>query len=474
MKIIKNFLWNSSYQLFILVVPFVTIPYISRVLGPSGVGINAYTNSIIQYFILIGSLGFSLYGNREIAYNREDKQEYTKIFWEICLLRTLMILISSGLFFVFLLVYSKYKIDFIMQYFSLFAVIFDVSWFFMGMENFRVTVTRNIIVKLFSVLLIFLLVKDSHDIFIYILILSGSTLLGNLTMFPYLKRYLVKVDFFTLKIWRHLKPSLILFIPQIAINIYIVLNKTMLGRLDSVTAAGYFDNSDRVIKVLLAVITATGTVMLPHIANAYAKGELNKIKEFLKFFFDFVSFLSIPLMFGIIAISKYFAIWFFGKSFAAVGTIMQIESVIIPIMAWSNVIGAQYLLPENKNKDYTIAVTIGAILNLFLNIPLILLWGVNGAATATVISEIGVTSYELYIISSEIEISLFFKEVWKYLISGLIMAVSVFYLNELLLFNVTVLFLDVLVGITIYISMLIFLRASFLKIVLRKLNDYRK
>lgn len=474
MQIIKNFLWNSSYQLFVLVVPFVTIPYISRVLGPSGVGINAYTNSIIQYFILIGSLGFSLYGNREIAYNRENKQKYTEIFWEICLLRALMIIISSILFFVFILLYSKYKVAFIMQYFSLLAVIFDISWFFMGMENFRVTVIRNIIVKLFSVLSIFIFVKNSGDIIIYIFILSGSTLLGNLTMFPYLKSYLVNIDFFTLKIWRHLKPSLVLFIPQIAINIYIVLNKTMLGRLDSVTASGYFDNSDRVIKVLLAIITATGTVMLPHIANAYAKGELNKIKRFLKFFFDFVSFLSIPLMFGVMAISQYFAIWFFGKDFASVGVIMQIEAIMIPIMAWSNVIGAQYLLPENRNKDYTIAVTIGAILNLFLNIPLILLWGASGAAIATVISELGVTSYELYRISSEIKISLFFKEVWKYFVSGLIMFLSIFYLNKLLRFNVILLFLDVLVGVVIYIGVLILLKSSFLRSALTKIKSYRQ
>lgn len=474
MKILKNFLWNSSYQLFVLIVPFITIPYVSRVLGPTGIGINSFTNSVVQYFVLLGSLGFTLYGNREIAYHRDDKEAYTKIFWEICLLRALTTLVASLLFFGFVFIYAKFTAAFFMQYFVLFAVIFDISWFFMGMENFRVTVTRNFVIKLISVASIFIFVKSKNDVLIYILIISGSTLLGNLTIFPYLRRYLVPIKFSQLNIWRHLKPSLVLFIPQIAVNIYIVLNKTMLGQLDSVTAAGYFDSSDKVIKISLAVLTATGTVMLPHIANAYAKGEFYLIKKFLVFFFDFASFLAVPMMFGLMAISHNFAIWFFGKKFAAVGLIMQIESIVIPIMAWSSVVGKQYLLPENRNKSYTVAVTIGAILSLVLNIPLILKWGANGAAVATVISELGVTAYELYVISSEINLGLLFKDLWKYLLSGIVMFGVVYYINTAYAFNVKILILSVFVGVLVYMLGLVLLRSAFLKSMLIRLKKLKK
>ena len=356
-----------------------------------------------------------------------------------------------------------------MQYFALLAVIFDISWFFMGMENFGVTVVRNIIVKLLSIVSIFIFVKSDKDLLIYIFIISISVLLGNVTMFPYLRKYLLRVKMSDLKIFYHLKPALVLFIPQIAINIYLVLNKTMLGKLDSVAAAGYFDNSDKLIKVLLAIITATGTVMLPHIANAYSKKEFKKIKQSLTFFFGFVSLLSIPLMFGIMAIAKPFAIWFFGHEFAPVGILIQIESLVVPVMAWSNVIGAQYLIPENRNKKYTVAVTIGALLNLILNVPFITIWGANGAAVATVISEFGVTGYELFIISSEINIHLLFKEVWKYVIAGFSMFCTIYFINSYIDFRFITLILDVLVGVICYFGILFLLKAVFLKTLISKI-----
>ncbi|WP_434520403.1 flippase [Pediococcus sp. M21F004] len=475
MKVLKNYLWNSSYQLFVLIVPFVTIPYVSRVLGPSGIGVNAYTNSIIQFFILFGSLGFSLYGNRETAYHRSDKYEYSKIFWEVLFLRAIAVLFVSFIFFIFLFFYSDYRQALVMQYFALLSVAFDITWFFMGMEDFKVTVIRNIFVKLISVLAIFTFIRDSKDLVLYIFILSFSTLLGNLTMFPYLRKYLVSVPLNKLRLFRHLRPTLILFVPQISINIYIILNKTMLGKMDSVTAAGYFDNADKLIKVLLMVITATGSVMLPHIANAYANHEFKKIKSSLYFFFSFDSILAIPMMFGVIAISRSFAVWFFGKDFSMVGNIMQIEALVIPIMAWSNVVGAQYLLPQNRNKEYTIAVTIGAVLNLILNIPLILVWGASGAAVATVISEAGVTSYELYTISGEIKIKSLFHEIWKFIFAGAVMCFTVLFLNRNISFGIGTLLFDALTGVLIYGSCLLVLRPTFLmNLITKVVTKYKR
>ncbi|HGL5671413.1 TPA: oligosaccharide flippase family protein, partial [Enterococcus faecium] len=102
MKIIKNYLYNVGYQLFVIIIPLVTIPYVSRILGSNGIGINAYTNSIIQYFILFGSIGINLYGNRTIAYSRDNKKNMSQTFWEIIILRLICIVISYLLFLLFL------------------------------------------------------------------------------------------------------------------------------------------------------------------------------------------------------------------------------------------------------------------------------------------------------------------------------------------------------------------------------------
>ena len=89
MQIAKNYLYNAIYQVFIIIVPLLTIPYLSRILGPSGIGINSYTNSIVQYFVLFGSIGVDLYGNRQIAFVRDNQVKMSKVFYEIFILRLL-------------------------------------------------------------------------------------------------------------------------------------------------------------------------------------------------------------------------------------------------------------------------------------------------------------------------------------------------------------------------------------------------
>ena len=215
MKVIKNFFWNAGYQVFALLVPLVTVPYINRVLGPTGVGINAFTNSVVQYFVLLGSLGINLYGNRGTAYRRDDKQAMTTYFWEVTILRFLAIGLSVGAYLVFIMMVDKYRVFYLAQGLLLIGAAFDISWFFQGLENFRVTVVRNVLVKIGSVILIFLLIHKPEDTMLYILILSGSQLIGNLTFWPYLRNSLAHFPKLrTLHIWQHVQPAFLLLVPQ--------------------------------------------------------------------------------------------------------------------------------------------------------------------------------------------------------------------------------------------------------------------
>ncbi|MHC6536955.1 flippase [Latilactobacillus sakei] len=463
MKIIKNYLYNVFYQVFVLLVPLITMPYIARVLGPTGVGINSFTNSNTQYFILIGSIGVSLYGNRQIAYYRDDKAKTSQIFWEVFLMRMITILVALAAFFIFLGIEKTYHEAYMMQVILIIAAAFDISWFFMGFENFKVTVLRNIIVKLISLACIFIFVRDKGDLRLYIAVLSISQLIGNITLFPYLKRYINLPNWRELKIWRHFKPSLVLFVPQIATQVYLILNKTMVGKMVSVESAGFYDNSDKIVKMVLAIVTATGTVMLPRVANTFAKGDHEQVKKYLYQSFDFVSAVSIPMMFGIAAIAPNFATMFFGEAFSSVGPLMMIESLVILFIAWSNVLGIQYLLPTGHNKEFTISVTVGAVVNIILNIPLILWLGTEGAMISTVISEFSVTVYQFYIIKNELELVQMMKDTWKYLLSGGIMFTVVLIMNIESSFNMFQLFVQVIVGMIIYCIILWLTKPNILK-----------
>lgn len=463
MQVVKNYLYNVSYQVFVLLIPLITTPYLARVLGPTGVGINAYTNSIIQYFILFGSIGVNLYGNRQIAFVRDNKDKMTKTFYEIFLMRIMTIVLAYAAFLIFLMTTGSYHVYYLAQSVSIIAAAFDISWFFMGVENFGVTVLRNFVVKIVTLISIFTFVKSLDDLNIYIMILSLSLLIGNMTLFPNLKRYIGKAKFKNLRIWQHLKPSMVLFVPQIATQIYLVVNKTMLGSMTSVQSAGYFDQSDKMIKMILAVVTATGTVMLPHVANAFMKGEVEKTKQFLYNSFSFVTALSVPMMFGIAAVARKFVPLFFTDKFLAVTPLMMIESVVILLIAWSNALGTQYLLPTNQNGAFTRSVVFGAVVNIIVNIPFIMFWGALGATMSTVLSELAVTGYQLYVLRHQISYRSLFKDTEKYLLAGIIMFLVIFVLDSKSVNNWTTLIIEVFIGIVIYASLLIITKAKIIE-----------
>ena len=463
MKVIKNYLYNIGYQVLAIIVPLITSAYVSRVLRPAGVGANAFTNSIIQYFILFASMGIGYYGNRQIAYVRENRKKMAKTFWEIQIVKTIMTLASFIAFEVFMIFYTRQADYMWAQSINLIAVAFDISWFYEGVENFKVTVLKNSFVKIVSMIAIFVFIKNPGDVTLYIIVLAISTLLGNLTLWSNIRRDLPKVSYKILNPWQHFLPMAELFIPQIATQVYVQLNKTMLGGMVSETASGYYQYSDSLVKLILALVTATGTVMLPHVANAVSRGNMRKVNQMLYKSFGFVSALSYPMMFGLAAISLTLAPKYYGPGYEPVGSAMMIESIVILMIAWSNVLGVQYLLPIHHQRDFTVSVTVGAVVNIILNIPLIHTWGLYGAMWSTVISEISVTLYQLWAVRGLLSYKKLFNDSWKYLISGLVMFIPVFWMNIHLTDSWLMMGIEILIGIFIYSLMVILLHAEIVK-----------
>lgn len=477
MKVFKNYIYNVGYQVLVLIIPLITVPYVSRVLGPTGVGINSYTSSIATYFVLVGSLGLNMYGIRTIAFVRDDKYKLSKCFWELMILRCITLGVSIICYLIYIDNFNnQYRIFFLGQFFLLTAAVFDISWFFMGLEDFKKTVIRNTIVKIFSLIMIFVFVKSKEDVFVYILILNVSTTLGNVTFWPYLKSIIIKVPTNELSLKKHLKPSIQLFIPQIALQIYLVLNKTMLGSLESIESAGYFENSDRLIKIVLSIVTASGIVMSPRVSNSFIKGEVDKVKRYLTLSLDFSTAISIPCMFGLMAIAKPFAPIFFGSEFSGIDKLIVILSPIIVLIAWSNTIGNQYLLPTSMLSTFTNSILFGTLINFIFNLVLIPSIGVLGAGIATVISELIITIIQIYSIRKELSISSISKNISKYILAGLLMYIILFFIrNQLNGSMLSILFLIIIGGI-VYLLFVILLKPtslSYLKQITNKKNGMR-
>lgn len=472
MKVIKNYLYNASYQILNLLIPLITVPYISRVLGAHDVGINEYTNSWVTFFYLMGQMGITLYGNREVAYHRDDLYERSRTFWGVEALQLLTVSASLVAYLAAVFLFSTtFEQYFLLQGIWIVATGLDVSWYFMGLENFKVTVVRNTFVRLISIVLIFTIIKDTNDLGKYIAILGGTQLMGNLTLWPYLKDNVVWVKVSKWHPFRHFYPALLLFIPTITTQVYLVLNRLMLGRMSTQVALGNFGQADKIVKFVLAIVTATGTVMLPHVANKFAKGDVKGVRNSLYSSFNFVSAISVPMMFGLMAISVKFAPWFLGSDFELAGRIMFLESPIIVLIAWSNVTGTQYLMPVNRVKEYTTSVTVGAVSNVIFNLFLIEGWGANGAAVATVLSEFLVSATQIAMIRGTIKRRKLFAEQWKYFLCGFLMYLVVNRICFVINMTVANLCLEVVVGIIVYFLGLLLTKASIIGEAQKLLNN---
>ena len=471
-SITKNYLYNLTYQILILILPLITTPYLSRVLGANGTGIYSYTYTIVNYFVLFGSLGVSLYGQREIAYAQEKKQKRKQIFIELVLFRFITISIATIIYYIFFIrtgIYSQY---YKILLFEILAGAFDISWFFQGLEEFKKTVTRNILVRTISVALIFIFVKKQEDLTTYMYIYSLADFIGNLTLWFYLPKYFKGVKISKINITHQIKPIILLFIPQITLKLYNMLDTTMLGKMvEDKSETGYYEQSQKVIRLLLTVVTSLGTVMIPRMANMFANGEKKQIDYYMKRSFSFVFLLSFPMMFGVISIAKAFTPVFFGKGYEKAATLMSIISPIVLLMGIANVSGNQYLLPTKRQKEYTISVGAGVIVNFIFNYIFISLWTSIGACIATVLSQIVVDYMQFRQLRNDVDFKSVMKLSYKYLFASIIMFIACNLTKLIIASGIWSILLQVVVGVVVYVAILIKLKDEYLYMLIKKISS---
>lgn len=457
-SIAKNLVYNLLLQIATLVLPLITVPYISRILGAGGIGTYSYTLSITQYFIIIGTLGLTMYGNRQIAYTRDDKEKMSKTFWSLLLLRVITAGLAALLYIVIFWNAQTYREVYMIQAINIIAAMIDISWLYMGLEDFKKTVTRNLAVKIIGVYLIFALVKNTNDLYLYVLINALMTLLGNLVMWIYLPKTVSRVNLKLKDITVHLVPAIQLFIPQIAIQVYVVLDKTMVGALTTVEQVGYFDQSEKIVKAAMGLVTALGVVMLPRMSNIFANGDKEKMDSYLNKSLKGVAYIAVPMTVGIASISNEFVPWFFGADFEPVIYLMIALAPILFFIAMSNVMGTQYLLPSNRTKEFTASVTIGAVVNVMLNLVLIPRMKAFGACISTVAAEFLVMSVQYYYLRSEVDTKEYLKSLIKYIISAVIMFVTVRMIGAIMGSGVITTVVQCLAGLIIYVAILTLLK----------------
>ncbi|MDQ0196273.1 oligosaccharide flippase family protein [Paenibacillus wynnii] len=447
----KNYLYSVCYQMLNIILPIITAPYLSRIIGVENLGIYSYTQSIANYFVLLAMLGLNNYGNRSIAAIREDRDKTSKTFWSIYCIQFTSSIIIIIVYMVYLGFFAANVTLALIWSLFILAALFDINWLYFGLEQFKLTVTRNIVIKLISVVLIFVMIKTKEDLWIYTLIISLSMLVNQLVLWLFIKKYIdiSKVTFHDIK--KHIKPLLVLFIPVIAVSIYTILDKIMIGALSTMEENGFFENAQKIMIVPTGLITALGVVMLPKISNLVTKGDFTKIKGYISMSMLFTSMSSLPIAFGIAGIAPIFAPVFFGTDFIPSGVLMTLLSITVVFIAWANVIRTQYLIPNYKDKVYVVSVIIGAIINIIINALLIPDYGARGAAIGTVIAEFSVALYQTWAVRNQLDIADYIKNSVPYLIISVFMFITVRFIGKLMEPTIYTLILQLLIGIAIYL-----------------------
>lgn len=462
-KLATNYIFMVIYQLLIMVTPFITIPYVSRILLPKGIGIDAYVNSIVQMFIVFSMVGIPLYGSRQIA-KTETKEETSKEFLSIYLLQVIFTMINFIIYILFISTLDENKKYFIIYSLSILSCALDITWYFNGKEQIKFVAIRNIIVRIIGIALIFLLVKDSKDLFIYILINVLIQLFGQVIMWRPLIRQIsfYNISFINLK--THFRPIISLFLPQIIVQVYVLVNKIILGNFSGETEVGFYNQSYKIISLCLGIISSLGTVFIPRISSEYSKGNLENVKKYVNKSLHFVFFITIPMIYGLIAISDNFVNLFFGNGFEKISTLIVIMSPVLLFIGMSTVFGYQILISTNQQIKYTFSVTIGATLSLFINILLVPSLGSIGSSISLLVAEGVGMVIQLFFTRRYFRSNYLIKQFAKYLTFGMIM----FFLL-LLITNTTevepfiLLLVQILTGIFIYILMLSIFKDPILK-----------
>lgn len=385
----KNFIFRALYELLILITPFITIPYVARVLGSEGAGITSYTASIMSFFTMFAALGTPQYGMREIARHRDSPQETSRLFWEIELLTVFTSAVCLLVWLILCLLWAEYRPYLLALIPVLLGTMFDISWFFTAHEKVGFTVARNAAFKVLGVVLLLTLVKSKSDLTLSIFLSSITTFLGSISMWSFLPRMLVRTDFRTLRFQRHLHETLVYFVPTIAYSVCTVLDKFLLGTLiHDHSLSGYYGHADKLIKIINSlVITSMFTVMEARISYLFKQNKTDEIRRRIRRAMDFSFLLGFGAVFGTAGIAHVFVPVFWGPGWEPVETLLYLMCPITLIVSISYCLGALYYNPSGNRAQSARYVIVDAAVDLILNLLLIPKWGAYGAVAATLAAE---------------------------------------------------------------------------------------
>ena len=421
----QNLIFNIMYQAITVLSPLIVTPKISRVFGLDYLGIKSFTFSVVYYFAIFGVLGLDLLGQRKIALVKDDLQQRSATFWTIYSTRFFLVFLSTCAYIIYFFIVDLKPIEKVVTLCWVFYLIREMInpiWFLQGMGKFKLVSILGIASQIGYIVCTVVFIKQKSDLPLYILFYTVIPLVISFCYFPTVMTN-VKIARPTIHDMKAaIMESVIYFVPTIATAIYSMVDKTMLGVFDpQKISTGLYESSERLVKVALALSTASFTIMRTRMSYLFSKNDPSAYRKMTYVFMSFSLMLCWPIMFGIIGISKDFVPIFFGNGFEEVVSLSYVFSLVVPCLTISGLLQAIYIFPYGLQKTMDVYYGVIVTVNIIMNLVLIRFFGTVGAIIASVFAELLLAVILIIRAKNDIDVRFIAKGSIKYFVASIAM-----------------------------------------------------
>lgn len=432
--------------------PLITIPIISDSFGPSGIGLISYSSTIMQYFLLFVTLGVQLYYNRIIANSRNSEENLARDFWSILYSKIIFGIFVLMVYIIVIIVFIKEnQIIYYIQGIYIIGAMIDISWFYAGLEDFKLTSLSNVLASIGVLIVVIVFINDSSDLLIYVFIINIVTVCNQIPLYIRLRRYNLKNTFDKALILLYFKNSFQYLLPTGSFLFCNMITITLLRVFADYFEVGIISNGFNLVSIIVTLVTTIDLVLIPKLSRVTSNYNYDKLIKFLFKNINIQLFLTIPLAFGLTAIMPIFHLWFFGEKFNELVNISPYLSILIIIIPLNTLISRQFILVTNQMRYYNLTIIYSCLINFILGLIFIPHLGLIGALIIRIIAEIYIMISRFKKIRSFSQFEFDFSSIIKATISSLIMYISVIYINFPIenLFIVTI--FQLIVGVIIFV-----------------------
>lgn len=395
-----NFLYQVLFNLVTTVIPLVVTPFLTRTLQEKELGRFAYTRSIAAYFVTFSMLGIMKYGQRAISQCGDDENKLRKVFWSLLSVHvgfTLLALAAYALTGAFIV--RNNKDLFWIQSIYVLSSLFNITWVFYGLENFRVVTITNTVVKIIEAILYIIFIKTPDDIILYASINCIIVLLSQIVVIPAAVDRIKPVRVEWKECREHIKPLLVFAVAVIGIQLYTIFDTTLLGFFSSNENVAFYDYSDRIVKIPLTIAAIIGTVLFPRACRLAAQNNTEEQKKYMNCSMIIISLIGAASFWGLAVVGGPLAMIYLGDGFSNCGPYIFALAPLVYVVGIGDAVRTQYMIPNGMDKEYIRSIIINAVTNLVLSTVLILIlpreFHVYSAIIGTVAAETVGMFYQL-------------------------------------------------------------------------------